>query len=135
MWSRSWVFLRYDESAPYGLVAEGPENLRDRALLRSIPGRSADEVEDAVHAYQHRHDLAAGLRGMWLPSVWLVREGHLMRVRAGGKDIWVPLADALDILATFATQVLERAARFGSERQRHVKHLWEGREHADSRLL
>ncbi len=124
---RSWPFLQYEENAPYGLIADGPENLRDKRLLESVEGHSRVEVEDAVHAFQHRHDLAAGLKGIWLPPVWLIREGRVMRVRAADEDIWLPVADVLRVLEQFVDEVLRHASGVPSERRAQAEKAWHNR--------
>ena len=106
--ARSWWHLLYEEIYPFGLVAVGPEALRTRTLLTSVPGKTAIEVEDAVHAFQHRHDLAAGLNGIVLPPIWLVREGPLMRIRAEEQDLWRPCDEVLTTLTRFVDAVRAR---------------------------
>ncbi len=125
--ARSWSFLLYEENAPYGLVADAPENLRDPRLLKSVAERSETEVEDAVHAFQHRHDLAAGLKGIWLPPVWLIREGRMMRVRAGDQDAWFPVHDVLRILEEFVDEVLQHSPSDLSERRARAEEAWNSR--------
>ena len=127
--ARSWPFLVYEENAPYGLIADGPENLRDPRLLKRPDGVSEIEVEDAVHAFQHRHDIAAGLKGIWLPPVWLIREGRMMRVRASGQDMWLPLRRALRTLEEFVDDVLANTSPGQSERRDRAAEEWKQREH------
>ncbi len=102
--ARAWGHLLHEESAPYGLVARSPSSLRSRKLLRSVPGVAACDVESAVHRYQHRHDLAAGLKGIDLPPVWLTRSGRLFRVE-GDVQIWCSLAEVLDTLESFVNAI------------------------------
>lgn len=103
--ARAWGHLLYEENAPFGLVAAGPEELRDPRLLKSVVGKSSIEVEDAVHAYQQRHDLAAGLKGITLPPLWMLREGRTIRVRANGQDLWCPLEDFVSLLETLVEKL------------------------------
>lgn len=42
----------------------------------------ADVDGDGYYRYQHRHDLAAGLKGITLPSVWLFPTGTQMQVHS-----------------------------------------------------
>jgi hypothetical protein len=126
--ARSWPFLRHEENAPFGLVADAPEELRDPRLLAAVRGHSEVEVEDAVHGFQQRHDLAAGLKGIFLPSVWLVREGLLMRVRAEGRDLWLPLKKALELLEAFVAEVLGRASGSRAPRRVAAEEAWKKRE-------
>ncbi|MCK5806606.1 MAG: hypothetical protein KAI66_27500 [Lentisphaeria bacterium] len=133
--ARSWAFLRYEENAPFGLVADSPENLRDAHLLKSINGRSEVEVEDAVHAFQHRHDLAAGLKGLWLPPMWMLREGRMMRLRAAEHDLWIPVHETLQVLEDFVGEVLEYSSAKSSARQAYAKKAWQNRQLAKEFVL
>ncbi len=133
--AHAWPFLLYEENAPFGLVASGPEHLRDPALLRSVPDRSPVEVEDAVHAFQQRHDLAAGLQGIWVTPVWLVREGRTMWVRADGRDLWLPLDDVRRILESFVDEVLGHEPVGESPRGAYVLRAWRNRAPGRKRLL
>jgi hypothetical protein len=126
-WARSWGHLLYEETYPFGLVAVGPEALRARPLLTGVSGRTASEVEDAVHAFQHRHDLAAGLKGIELPSIWLVREGALMRIRAEGRDLWRPCGEVLTTLTRFVDAVRAQTAT-PAARARDAFERWDARE-------
>jgi Zn-dependent peptidase ImmA (M78 family) len=132
--ARAWGHLSYEENAPFGLVADGPEHLRQRQLLQSVPGVSAKAVEDAIHGFQHRHDLAAGLKGLNLPSVWLLREGTRMRIRAANRDLWRPLDETFKLLATLAEEVLLHARRTAA-RTKTAAAQWEARVPSASKAL
>jgi hypothetical protein len=106
--ARAWGHLLYEEVFPFGLVAPGPEDLRTRLRLASVRGKTPTEVEDAVHAFQHRHDLAAALKGVELPSIWLLREGTQMRVRAQGRDLWRPWNEIATILEKLVDTIRAR---------------------------
>jgi hypothetical protein len=108
--ARAWGHLLHEEIFPFGLLAAGPEALRARTLLASVPGKTADEVEDAVHAFQHRHDLAAGLKGIELPPIWLLREGTQMRIRAEGHDLWRPCDEVIRTLTDLVDTIRARVA-------------------------
>lgn len=125
--ARAWPFLRFEETAPFGLVAAGPDKLRSRSLLAGVPGRSESEVEQAVHGFQHRHDLAAGLKGVALPPVWLVRSGECVHVRAEESDSWLPVDAVLQILEEFAELVLSRVASYSTPRGDAAAALWRRR--------
>lgn len=125
--ARAWGHLLCEEIYPFGLVAVGPEALRAHTLLTSVPGKTAIEVEDAVHAFQQRHDLAAGLKGIELPPIWLVRDGPLMRIRAEGRDLWRPCAEVLTTLTRFVDAVRARTGT-PAVRARDAFARWDARE-------
>ena len=135
--ARGWAHLLYEEVAPYGVVAENPEDLRKPEHLARIRRVPRSSVDSAIFAYQQRHDLAAGLKGIDLPSVWFLREGIEMRMRVGDQDLWRPLIDV--------SSVLEKAAEAVLTRTRHHPHVhvratsaegrWKGRLPSKSRLM
>jgi hypothetical protein len=132
--ARAWGHLLYEEVFPFGLAAQGPEDLREPRLLGGVSGRTAIEVEDAVHAFQHRHDLAAGLRGIRLPPVWLVREGTQMRLRARGRDLWSPLEEVTKTLEQFVADVKAHLAA-PAARARAALDRWDARKPKDDLVV
>lgn len=125
--ARAWGHLLYEEVYPFGLTAADPEALRTHAKLASVPGKTATEVEDAVHAFQHRHDLAAGLKGIDLPPIWLVREGTLMRIRAEKRDLWRPCDEVLATLTALVEAVRARTVT-PAARAKAAFERWDARE-------
>lgn len=125
--ARAWGHLLYEETAPFGLVASDPDELRNPKLLASVPGHSPADVEEAVHAFQHRHDLAAGLKGIHVPSVWLIREGAMMRVRAEGHDVWLPLTEVRKTLENLASEVAKRLHESTAPRAHEALRRWDSR--------
>ena len=134
--ARAWGHLRYEENAPFGLVAQTPALLREKRLLRSVRGTASSVVEDAVHAFQHRHDLAAGLNGISLPAVWLVREGASMRIHADARDTWRPLDEVLGVLTGVVDAIRDRTkATSVAPRAREALDRWSTREPSDDLRL
>lgn len=125
--ARAWGHLLYEEVYPFGLTAADPEELRARARLARVPGKTANEVEDAVHAFQHRHDLAAGLKGIDLSPIWLVREGMLMRIRAEKRDLWRPCDEVLATLTALVDAVRARTVA-PAARAKTAFERWDARE-------
>lgn len=133
--ARAWPFLLFEETAPFGLVALGPERLRSRELLTRVPGKTPVEVEDAVHAYQHRHDLAAGLKGLHLPPIWLLREGSVVRIRTTStsdarepaRERVAPASEVFAVLERFVATLRERYESAGAPRARAAFERWDRR--------
>jgi len=108
--ARAWGYLLYEEVFPFGLVASRPEDLRAKWRITSVRGKTPTEVEDAVHAFQHRHDLAAALKGVQLPSIWLLREGTQMRVSTQGHDLWRPWNEIVATLEKLVDTIRARVS-------------------------
>ncbi len=103
-----WPYLEWEESYPAELTPRWPDQLRSAAVLQRRPsGQPLDDDEDeAVYAFELRHDLAPGLRGAYLPSVRFMRERSDFRISAGPagrpaltRRLLAPAADVLETLA------------------------------------
>ena len=88
----------------------------------------ADVDEDAVYRYQHRHDLAAGLKGITLPSIWLFPTGTQMRVQLNLREAYPSREEILRTLAEFVEVVF---AHVGDNDPR----VMEARSHWQNRRL
>ncbi len=133
--ARAWPYLLFEEVAPFGLVARTPADLRQKKHLQGVTGKTEDEVEDAVHAYQQRHDMAAGLKGIYMPPVWLLPEGNLMRIGAPKNEVSVPKEWALEQLELFAERILELCEEDQTGRARRARNLWNNRRPTDDRAV
>jgi hypothetical protein len=127
--ARAWVFLRWEDTMPFGIAESNPRTLRTSRALRSVTGRSPDEVESEVHAWDRRHNLAAGVAGIWLPPVWLIPSGRLVRICSRGADVVVELDPVLAALASFGDHVLSSLpSREPSPRVTQAFAWWSSRE-------
>jgi hypothetical protein len=124
--ARAWGHLLYEEVYPFGLTAADPEALRAHARLARVPGKTANEVEDAVHAFQHRHDLAAGLKGVDLPPIWLIRKNAWMRIRAEKQDLWRPCDEVFATLTALVDSIRSRTVA-PAARARAAFERWDAR--------
>jgi len=73
----AWPWLMYEEMYPFGLTAQHPGCMWDRAYARLTEGQATipDPEHDALVRFQNRHDLAAGVDDAGLPSLLVLREG------------------------------------------------------------
>lgn len=126
--ARAWGHLLYEENAPYGIVAVEPERLADPSLVERAVGASAASVSEAMWAYQHRHDLAAGLRGIHLPSVWVLPAGRELRLRVAGRDTVLARQVVVGVLEAFAGAVCARLEGGSAPRAEEAVRRWQRRE-------
>lgn len=133
--ARAWGHLMYEENAPFGLVFDDPAELRQKGTLQSVAGHTAVEVEDAVHRFQHRHDLAAGLHGIWLAPVWVLRQGRRFRVRADRHDAWVDGTWLRTTLEALAEHLIEHLGPAPASRAVRAIERWRKREPSTERRL
>lgn len=76
--ARSWPWLLLEESYPIPVSPLHPGYLQREAERRweDTPDSDAAHEERLVQRFIRRHDLAAGLKGLFLPSVVLMRAGE-----------------------------------------------------------
>jgi len=121
--SRAWPYILFEENAPFGLVDSDPKKLS----MMLPDGVSASEFDSQIWAYQQRHDLSAGLKGIFLPSLWLLPEANLMRLRFGEDDLWVPKAEIAAIFEQFALEVFKLCVADDTGRAALARQRWEQR--------
>lgn len=124
----SWPFLEYEEIGPYGLAPVAANGLFEpRALQQARKVHGIERVDDAVYAFRHRHDLAAGLQGIHLPSVWMLREGRLLRILAGDAIAEEPLEQGLATLENLVEAVVQRLGHDPHPRSVVARERWRDR--------
>lgn len=76
--ARIWPWLVLEESYPFTLTPENPGKLMDSAAQRwqGMAQGQAEAEENVLFDFRQRHDLSALLRGVFLPAIWVVREGQ-----------------------------------------------------------
>src|SRR5208282_3093332 len=101
--SNAWPYLAYESGYPLGLRRTWPARLRDEAEARwqTVPEDIVTEEEEELFAFEETHDLARGVHGLFVPSVWLVREGGLMTIGSRRTTIRRPLDETLGTLESF----------------------------------
>jgi hypothetical protein len=132
--ARAWGHLRCEEVYPFDLRAANPGVLRAQARKVCVPGKTANEVADAVHAFQQRHDLAAGLKGIDLSPIWLLREGPWIRIRAEGRDLRRPCDEVLATLTALVDTIRARTVA-PAPRAKEAFARWDTRESGREREL
>jgi hypothetical protein len=91
----SWHYLVYEEAYPVNLNPSHPGKLRTLASRRweTMSESLSLEEEEEVYCFEGCHDLADGLNGIFLPTVFLLREGNKM---------WVGTEEKYYLLCSFA---------------------------------
>ncbi|CAB5646689.1 ImmA/IrrE family metallo-endopeptidase [Pseudomonas asiatica] len=79
--AKNWSYLLFEELYPLDLHPETPLELRRLAEARwrdaSLDEDQIFDEDDEVCAFEKRHNISSGLKGIYLPSVYVVREGSL----------------------------------------------------------
>jgi hypothetical protein len=132
--ARAWGHLEHEQTAPFGITAVHPGRLREGLGQKSVQGVTAIELEDAIHGFQQRHDLAAGLKGLQLEPVWLVREGAMMHLHARDSDLWISFDETVQILTKFVDEVRAQT-KVPQARAREAFKDWDKRGASDTLRL
>lgn len=128
---RAWQYILFEENAPFGLVG-----LEPRELLHKKPDEvSASDFEQQLWAYQQRHDLSAGLKGLTLPALWLFPEAKFIRVRVGEDDLWVAKGEVIAILEEFVSEIFALCAADDTGRAALARQRWEQRMPSAERVV
>jgi hypothetical protein len=113
---------------------DSPSELRRVAEDRwqHLPEDVMLDEEQEVYAFEETHDLARGLQGCFLPSVWMVREGGVFTLESerSGLDR-LPAANVMDALERLGDHIAERIAALVDERSRIASDQWQARERTD----
>ncbi len=128
--SHSWAHLAWEEGFPLGLRPADPALVRAEAESRwlHLPAEAREEQEAAFEAFEDVHDLARGLQGAVLPSVWIVREGRRCWSSGGGRSVLRPLEETLDVLKGFGDHIVRRLEARDDPRAKAAVDAWVGRE-------
>ena len=131
--SHSWPYLKLEPGYPLGLRPTWPAGLRDAAEARwqTIAEDRVNEEQEELFAFEETHDLARGLHGLFVPSIWLVREGDLMRIGTAKRTISRRLCELLDTLEELAEAILARISNLEDARSRSAVAAWNDRLNLD----
>lgn len=124
-----WKYICYESKFPHGLNPAHPKQLDVPRWIKSS-GFDFNSIEDDIFVYQARHDIAYGMKGIHLPSVWFVPEGKLVRIH-GTKDtrvVWVSLDEFQTIFRDLAETILAASKIDTSGRYALAQATWESRE-------
>ena len=131
--SAAWPYLRYERGYPLGLNPIWPAKLRDSAESRwqALPDDLCRFEEEQLFAFEDTHDLARGVQGLFLPSVWLVKEGNLMTVGTERATIHRPLDETIKTLSQLGDAIYARIARLEDKRSQIARNAWDNRLNID----
>jgi Zn-dependent peptidase ImmA (M78 family) len=125
----SWVRLITEESYPFRLTPTFPTELRAAADRRwdSLPPQRRLEEDEILFRFKCHHDLARGMRGIDLPSLFLMREGEVMWVCSDDRPLRVPFHEVIGLLSECGNFLAEHVKGSVSPHAREVWTRWETR--------
>jgi len=124
---RSWRFIRYEQRFPGGLAPTDPRRLGDAQWLRARFGDDGVPDEE-LYVFQRRHDLASGVEGAFLPSLWLVRQGAQMWVSSEKAALVVRAEDVLETLTELGDAIAAKVDGADHPRAQAAVSAWAARE-------
>lgn len=82
---RWWPWLVHEQDYPLPVNPLYPAFFLQEAEARwqELPDEQVEEEEEQAHRFLARHDLAEGFKGLFLPSLILLRQGNVCLVSAG----------------------------------------------------
>jgi len=128
---RWWPWLTLEQDYPFPFQPLYPGTLIQEAELRwqELPDEQAEEEEQEVHRFLARHDLAEGLKGIFLPSLVLLRQGNTCHVSAVKKQHrvlpWPEVQKTLEEVGRFLAEAVSNSS---NPRAYHALDLWRRRE-------
>lgn len=129
--ARIWPWLVLEEGYPLPVSPEHPGLLAQEAQKRweDLAEGERDAEEEALFDFRHRHDLSLLLRGIFLPALWLVREGNECVIWSNvlPHPVRQPQAEVLACLTELADR-LAASVDEGDARAEQALRRWQGRE-------
>ena len=134
-----WLHLTTEQTYPLGLTLADPRDLRSQASAvyasRFFDDSLPDDVDEELFRFEGRHDLSRALRGLTLPTVFLLREGDTVRVSADAADLVAPRRELFSELERVGDQIAARLATAKGDRPKAAVNAWQRRGTPDPRLL
>ncbi len=114
---------------PHALALANPADFpaHARGLLDAVGGPEHEALETAVWAFTEAHDLAHGVAGAELPSLWVVPDGPVCRVATSHGAALVREQEAVAPLERFCTEIAGRLAALDHPRAVAARTAWANR--------
>lgn len=131
-----WMRLTVEETDPLGLN-EYPADLRSAAEKRWLAYSTGQREQEEIilWSFEEAHNLAAGLQGIDLQSIWFLREGNNAHISGNGATILMPYMDAIKTLEDLGTLIANRLSQCNDERARIAIATWGKRNTTDVNTL
>ncbi|MBV5276162.1 MAG: ImmA/IrrE family metallo-endopeptidase, partial [Lamprocystis purpurea] len=131
--ARNWPWLVLEESYPIPVSPLFPGSLRREAEHRwesgDLPEATIDREDEAVYRFLCRHDLAMALKGRFVPSLILMRQGHqyLVSCPALGLNLLRPYREIIDTLNALGDRLAAAVENSPEPRAKLAHELWQQR--------
>lgn len=131
-----WAYLTTEQSYPMNLMPDEPRNLRKVfALNKPHLDSEVDRYDEEIFRFEGRHDLSRALRGISVPSVFIVREGNDAWVTTDDVAARFPMAEVVHDLEAIGRSIAARLVGNPSRRAEDALKAWNERQSVKTGLL
>lgn len=127
-----WSALLLEQTYPIPVLPLYPGLLRREAERRweDQPDEIIDAEDEAVYRFLCRHDLALGLKGVFVPSLILLRQGRQFAVSCAATDqhLMLPFADVVATLTALGEHLATAIRASDKARAQRTLTLWDTRD-------
>lgn len=104
---QNWAALQHEESYPFGLNPVTPLELRRRAdeSWEGMDDTQVDDEDEELYRFEYRHNLAAGLNGIYLPDLFVMREGECAWVCVDGACLRLDFRQVMQVLTCLGDEI------------------------------
>jgi Zn-dependent peptidase ImmA (M78 family) len=124
--ANGWPWLTLEENFPLG-IRGGTLDEVHAELARLWDSKSEavrEEEQEWVYNYRESHDLANGVQGAVLPSIWLVKQGLYVWLCSDRVSLTHDAASVWALLEKFVETVVRRALGADDERAHKLNSAW-----------
>lgn len=132
--AKNWHYLLLEQSFPFNIKTSGLHTLM-RDLERrweNIPEDQVEDEEETALRFIAKHDLANAFKGIYFPSVYVLRLGKTFQINLldSKQTLELPFKESLESLTEIANKLVELAAPHCKESSRAntAINLWETRQ-------
>lgn len=127
---KKWLWLTLEETYPIPVFPLHPGRLRQEMEKRweSMPEEMEEAEGEALFAFEGRHDLARGLKGIFLPSIFVLRQGKQAWVCTPEQRVLLPFDSVRRALEDLGTFLAKRLESMDHPRANYAVRCWRNRE-------
>lgn len=133
--ARCWRYIGMEEPYPLCFNPESPLGFLEDAMAElrkmGLSKKAFVEEEVKIFAFSDRHNLAAGMQDLFLPPLFILREGNDMRIVTETDDVRLPFGQGLKRLELLGSAIAQ-AIHPQSQRGRMILDAWNRRDNAPS---
>ncbi|MBF0346585.1 MAG: ImmA/IrrE family metallo-endopeptidase [Magnetococcales bacterium] len=131
--ARSWRYLKIEDPYPLHFNPESPRGFLEHAMVKlremGLSKNTFVEEEVKIFAFSDRHNLAAGMPDLFLPPLFILREGNDMRIVTDTQEACIPFEQAMERLEALGMAIAQ-AIHPQSQRGSVILEAWNQRHRA-----